>query len=385
VDFSDYTPTEDTARATTLPARWYTDPEVLEAERRSIFHRSWPYVGSAEWLKAPGDHLATEIQGERLVVTRDKEGRLRALSNVCRHRAGPLAEGKACSPSLQCKYHGWTYDLDGRLRAAPEFDGAKDWDKSQVKLPEFRLEAWGPLLFVSLDAEVPPLADYLGDIVKETNRFGADLSDYRFVYRRDYVIDCNWKTYVDNYQEGYHIPLAHPALFREVDYNRYVVENGAAFSRHRTPVRASQGAAPRQYAEAAGKEALYYWLFPNLMINVYPDNLSTNLVVPLGPEKTLTVFEWFVPKDSKVGTGLPPPAYHPLSRPLAEPEKALPEDLAATIAFSHQVQLEDIYLCEAVQRGLHSRTYDKGRLSPKRENGVHHFHKLLHAALSRVN
>jgi choline monooxygenase len=382
VDLSDYKVESDIALATTLPSRWYTSPEFLEEERRRIFHRSWQYVGSLHWLTKPGDHFSVEIQGEPVVITRDKAGTLRALSNVCRHRAGPLADGHGCSPSLQCKYHGWTYDLDGRLRGAPEFEGVRNWDKGNVRQPEFHLETWGPLIFVNLEADCRPLAETLGAIPQETEAMGIDPAHYRFVFRRDYVIQCNWKVYVDNYQEGYHLPIAHPQLFREVDYSRYSVENAAHYSRARAPVRAAQGTAPRQYGEAAGTEALYYWIFPNLMINVYPDNLSTNLIVPLDHQTTLTSFEWFVPKDSPIGAGLPPPTYWPLSRPFKEPEGTIPEDLQKTIAFSHQVQVEDIFLCESVQRALRSRTYDKGRLSAKRENGVHHFHKLVHQALS---
>ncbi len=370
MDFSDYRYSGDIAEATTLPSRWYTDPAVLAAERKNLFHKGWQYVGSLAWLTEPGSHFATEIQGEPLIVLRDRQGKLRALSNVCRHRAGPLAEGRGCSPVLQCKYHGWTYDLDGRLRAAPEFEGVRNWDKTQVSLPEFRVDTWGPLVFVSLAPTGPGLAETLGAIPGETKALGVDPASYRFLHRRDYLVKCNWKAYVDNYQEGYHIPLAHPALYKEIDYGKYVVENRKTHSRHHTPMKAG-----------GGKQALYYWIFPNLMINVYPDNLSTNLVVPIDEETTLTVFEWFVPKDSPVV--VPEPKYWPLSKPLPGNEESLPADLEKITAFSHQVQLEDIYLCESVQRALHSSTYDRGRLSPKRENGVHHFHKLVAEALSQ--
>lgn len=382
MDLSDYTYETDTALATTLPARWYTAPEFLTEERRKIFHRSWQYVGSVSWLQKAGDHFSVEVQGEPLVITRDKDGRLRALSNVCRHRAGPLVDGHGCSAALQCKYHGWTYDLDGRLRGAPEFEGVRHWDKSTVRQPEFRLETWGPLIFVCLDTETAPLAETLGAIPAETAALGIDPNAYRFVFRRDYLIQCNWKVYIDNYQEGYHLPIAHPQLFKEVDYSRYTVENHGLYSRARAPVRPPVGTGTRQYAEAAGREALYYWVFPNLMINVYPDNMSTNLIVPIDEKTTLTVFEWFVPPGSSVGQGLNPPSYWPVSRPYPEPDTPLPPDLAKTIGFSHQVQLEDIFLCESVQRALGSRTYDKGRLSVKRENGVHHFHQLVYNALS---
>jgi choline monooxygenase len=183
----------------------------------------------------------------------------------------------------------------------------------------------------------------------------------RLVERRDYVVACNWKVYVDNYLEGYHIPIVHPALFRELDYASYRTETFEHVSLQLSPLR--RGGENRHYAapeEQAG-EALYFWVFPNLALNLYPDSVSTNLIVPLGPEKTLTIFEWF----------------------LTDPGRAADrEAVRKAVDFSDAIQREDIAICEAVQRGLRSRTYDRGRFSVRRENGVHHFHRLLARFLS---
>jgi choline monooxygenase len=180
------------------------------------------------------------------------------------------------------------------------------------------------------------------------------------------VIDCNWKIYVDNYLEGYHIPIAHPGLMKEIDYAQYRTDTYRYYSQQFAPIRArnTDDTAERLYAPGTGlQDALYFWIFPNLMLNVYPDNISTNLIVPLSHEKTLTIFEWF---------------FHDVR------SKKTQERMKRSIAFSDEVQHEDISLCENVQRGLRSATYDRGRYSVKRENGVHHFHMLLGEFLGQV-
>ena len=354
----DYTPKE-LAIATTIPSRWYLDAEFLELERDSVFARTWQPVGLAKNVAEPGSYLAAEIAGEPIVVTRAKDGALRAFSNVCRHRASIIAEGSGKAAALRCPYHAWTYGLDGRLLSCPEFEGVLDFDKSRVCLPQFRAETWGPYVFVNQDAGAPALAEVFGGIPDEVARIGCPADQLEFSQRRDYVIDCNWKVYVDNYLEGYHLPAAHPGLFRELDYANYRVEPHRYYSSQIAPIRPPRGGQEQRRYESEGLSALYYWIFPNFMLNAYPDNLSANIIVPLGAAKTLTIFEWFSYPGSAV-----------------KPE---------TIAFSDEIQQEDIKICEWVQKGLHSRTYDTGRFSVKRENGVHHFHLLLYEFLKNEN
>ena len=297
----------------------------------------------------------------RSFVARGEDGVLRSFSGVCRHRAGPVACGMGNARSLRCAYHGWTYGLDGQLLATPEFEGARDFDRSTVRLPELRVATFGPLVFVRLDPGAPDLDTVLGEMRPETA--GLGLEHLRFFRRHDYEVGCNWKVYVDNYLEGYHIPIVHPGLFREIDYGAYRVETRERHSRQHAPVRSASPESPYRRRLPPGKppEALYYWLFPNLMLNVYPDHVQVNLVLPLGPERTLVRFEWLVPDPARPGLGA---------------------DFERSFAFSDEVQREDAAICEAVQRGLRSRFYDRGRFSVKRENGVHHFHGLLAVALA---
>lgn len=350
----DYTPRE-LARAATIPARWYLDPEMLERERSCVFGRTWQPVVFAKAVENPGTYAACEIAGEPVVVTRAKDGVLRAFSNVCRHRASVVADGSGPASALRCPYHGWTYGLDGKLMACPEFEGVLDWDRASVRLPEYRVETWGPYVFVNQDASAPALAEVFGNIPNEVAKIGCAIDRLEFSQRRDYVIECNWKVYVDNYLEGYHLPAAHPGLFRELDYAQYRVDTFRYYSSQYAPIRPPRTGHNRRYS-SEGLNALYYWIFPNFMLNVYPDNLSSNIIVPLSHERTLTIFEWF---------GYPGAAV---------------ED--ATIQFSDEIQQEDIKICQSVQRGLKSRTYDQGRFSVKRENGVHHFHLLLNEFLN---
>jgi len=348
MDLGDYTFNPDLSRASTIPGRWYTDPDMLEAERRAVFARTWQAVGRAGWVAAPGSYFGCEIAGEPVLVVRGEDGVLRAFSNVCRHRGALLAEGQGCGPVIRCPYHGWTYKLDGSLFGQPEFEGVADWDRSRVCLPRFQVTEWGPFVFVNQDAAVPPLAEVLGAIPGEVAQIGCAIDRLRFSYRRDYVIACNWKVYIDNYLEGYHLPAAHPGLYRELDYAQYRVDPYRYYSSQIAPIREGS---PRYGFQDSSRQALYYWIFPNFMLNVYPDNLSSNIILPLGPEQTLTIFEWFAYSDEAVQQ--------------------------ATIDFSDEIQQEDIRICESVQRGLRSRNYNQGRFSVKRENGVHHFHGLL--------
>jgi choline monooxygenase len=354
--------------AHTLASHFYTDAKILEIEKERIFRRSWQLVGTLDHpcgevngikhtISHPESYFTTDVAGEPLLVVRDKLGTLRAFSNVCRHRAGPIALGSGCKNVMRCQYHGWTYTLDGKLIGTPDVEGVEFFDRSTMGMFPVRLEIWEKFIFVTFESDPEPLETYLGKIPEQAH--GFQFAGLQFAERRDYVINCNWKVYVDNYLEGYHIPIAHPGLMREIDYAHYRTDTFRYYSQQFAPIRAMkpEDSAERFYAPGPGlDEALYFWIFPNLMVNIYPDNISTNVIVPLSADKTLTIFEWF---------------FHDVDHPKTR------QRIAKAIAFSDEVQQEDIMLCENVQRGLHSSTYDRGRYSVKRENGVHHFHMLL--------
>jgi choline monooxygenase len=354
--------------AETLASHFYTDPTVLAREKERIFRCTWQLVGTLsqpcgevngikKTIAEPESFFTLDVAGEPVVIVRDKSGTLRAFSNVCRHRAGPIAQGAGCKHVLSCGYHGWTYALDGRLIGTPEIDGVAFFDRSALGMVPLRLEVWKHFLFVNFDAEAPPLAEFLGNIPTQAKDF--EFSGLGLTERRDYIVNCNWKVYVDNYLDAYHIPVVHPGLMKEIDYPRYRTETFRYYSQQLGPVKALKPGDPgeRVYPPGLGlKEALYFWIFPNLMLNFYPDNIQTNLIVPLSHDKTLTIFEWY---------------FHDAGL------EQVRERARRAIDFSENVQGEDMHICEAVQRGLSSALYDRGRYSVKRENGVHHFHMLL--------
>jgi choline monooxygenase len=345
-------------RAWTLPARLYTEPSVFAAEKEKVFARTWQVVGHATQVANPGDYFTAELMDESLLFARGGDGKLRGFYNVCRHRAGPAAEGCGSRKLFRCGYHGWTYGLDGALITATEIEGVEKFHAEDFALMPLRTEEWFNLVFVNLDAEAAPLRESLGEMVEQAAKFPfAEMKPFE---RRTYDMKCNWKTYVDNYLEGYHLPGVHPGLNRELDYNAYLVEPHARHVRQSSPIREAQrgDATPRRYqevreSEASSLTAEYFWVLPNWMLNCYPDNVSLNIVLPLETERSLAIFEWYLPEKNH-------------GAPAAK----------ASVEFSEQIQMEDVKICEAVQKNLRSRSYSRGRYSVKQEKGVHAFHRM---------
>jgi choline monooxygenase len=342
--------------ASTIPSSYYTDPSEFERENDAIFHRTWQLVGRTDQIPEAGSYFTTTVGNEPIIVCRDANETIRAMSAVCRHRAGPVARESGSRRAFVCGYHGWTYSLDGTLQSAPEFAGVKNFSRQDFCLPNFRVATVGPLIFVNLGSASPAFEEVLGEIVPLLQRTFE--SGCRPAFRRDWEVACNWKVYVDNYLEGYHIPLVHPGLFREVDYAKYRTETSAWHSEQIAPLKKPD----RIRVTPDARDARYFWVFPNLMLNVYADNFSTNLILPLGHDRTLTIFEWYFVNPEDPGV------------------KTVVEE---TVAFSDEIQREDIEICEAVQKGLRASSYESGRYSVSRENGVFHFHRLYREAMER--
>lgn len=350
----------DISRAWTLPATSYFDPVIFARERDCIFNRTWQVVGHGNQLAKPGDYFTCEVSGEPLLLVRSSKGELKGFYNVCRHRAGPPAEGCGNRKLFRCAYHGWTYDLEGKLMSAPEFEGVQEFDPSYFTLAPVRAEEWFNFIFVNLDPKAKPLLENLGSLPKQAERF--QFEGVKLFERRTYDMKCNWKTYVDNYLEGYHLPSVHPGLNRELDYNAYVVEPYPNHVRQFSPIRGAQpgDVTPRRYQEKRDDLTTdYFWVFPNWMLNCYPDNVSLNIVLPVEAERTIAIFEWYLP-ETEMGSAA----------------------AKASVEFSDQIQVEDMGICEAVQKNLHSKSYERGRFSIKQEKGVHAFHRIYSEAMA---
>jgi choline monooxygenase len=344
------------SRAQTLDASWYLDPTVYDLEMERIFARTWQPVAKLKDVAEIGDYVATDAAGEPILVTRDTKNRIRAYYNVCPHRAGALARGCGNRKSIQCTYHGWTFDLDGRLMNTPYFFEVEDFNPADFNLREIRVDTWGPYVFVNLDDNSPGLREWWGD---EFDRIrGINWDEWHLVDEREYVIDVNWKVYMDNYAEGYHVATAHPGLHREMSLDDLYVDTYRFYSTQRAEIKPPYVGNPykRRYVNPKPGDSInYHVMFPNFMIDDYPDNISTNIVKPLGHEKIVLKFDWWFKDDANQ------------------------EMMDSMIEFADQVQQEDIDICNDVQRNLKSRVYDVGRFSGRYENGVHHFHALVHA------
>lgn len=340
--------------AFTIPASWYTNPEMLDLELRAVFGRTWQMIGRTGQVASPGDYITMQVGNEPVLSVRDADQTLGAFFNVCRHHAAAVAvEPCGRSQSFRCPYHGWTYGLDGRLKGAPEFNEVRNFDRAKNGLVPVRVETWEQFVFVALDPSTPQLTGFLGglaDVVKPLN-----LESLKFYTRRIYTLNCNWKVFVDNYLDGgYHVPHLHKGLNSALEYKQYTIENGERYSVQSSPmVRSDEDdsiASTRR-----GARAYYLWLYPNFMINVYQGVMDTNLVLPMGLDKTRVIFDFYFDDVS--------------------PEREAAN--AESIAVSERIQDEDVGICESVQRGLSSRAYGAGRLSVRREAGEHLFHRLL--------
>ena len=247
--FDDTLPLE---RARTIPTSWYFDAEIYEAERRTVFGDTWQVVGRTDQVAEPGAYLTATIAGEPILVVRDGEGVLRAFANVCRHRAAPLlTEARGHVTKLRCRYHGWTYDLTGRLRGTPEFDGVLDFRREDNGLAPLAVATWGPLVCVSGGKQPGSLAEHLAPLSERTADRG--LQALRFVERREYDLACNWKVYVDNYLDGgYHVNTVHPGLAGVLDYTNYRTEISGMTSVQISPLQFTVAPEDFHYRPASG-------------------------------------------------------------------------------------------------------------------------------------
>jgi choline monooxygenase len=251
------------------------------------------------------------------------------------------------------------------LKGTPDFSGVCNFDRAANGLLSVQTDIWEDWVFVRLEgsektepANVSGLHRFLGaDLINQIRPLG--LEKLHWMERRHYKFDCNWKVFVDNYLDGgYHVPYLHKGLNSVLDYSNYTIENGQRFCLQSSPI-VSHGAEPQTGAVRKGNRALYYWIYPNFMINLYDGVMDTNLVVPLSVDKTEVIFDFYFPDISE--------SAHERNR--------------ASMEVGQRIQDEDVSICRSVQRGLNSRAYNAGRLSVRREAGEHLFHRLLYADL----
>lgn len=348
----------DISKAETLPASFYRNPEIFEALKTKVFHRTWQWIGddtqvTGEQMVAPSVILDGFLT-EPIVLTKDKENTIHCLTNVCTHRGNLIARKSGKSKKLICGYHGRRFGLDGAFEHMPEFGKTKDFPRPCDSLHQFPLRQWGPFLFAGLQ----PTFDFQEVVDTMNTRVGFMLSnDFKLDESRikNYFVNAHWALYCDNYLEGFHIPFVHDDLDEVLDYGNYEtvlhehLNLQIGYADESTEVVFDF---PKDHIDY-GKNiaAYYYWVFPNMMFNFYPWGCSVNLVQPIDMNRTLVSFYSYVSDASKLDKGAG--------------------------AGLDKVELEDEEVVEGVQKGLRSQFYKAGRFSPTREKGVHHFHQLL--------
>jgi choline monooxygenase len=293
------------------------------------------------------------LHDEPILLARDADGVLRCLSNVCTHRGNLLVNEPCKAAQIRCGYHSRRFDLAGRMTFMPEFQDAKGFPSPADDLPQVPFATWANHAFACVQTTAA-FDDFFGAMIARCS--WMPVADFVFDAARshDYVVDAHWALYVENYLEGLHIPFVHPGLTQTLDLDNYRYEYFRYATLQLAAARADEPAfdlPPSSPEHGQRIAAYYYWVFPNLMLNFYPWGLSLNVVVPLGLARTRVLFRSFVWDASRLGEG-------------------------AGGALD-QVELEDEAVVQTVQRGLRSRLYSRGRYSPTREQGVHHFHRLL--------
>lgn len=332
----------------TLPASWYHDPAVLRRERTAVWARSWLVFAPRARLDRPGRYVAATIAGWPLFVVVRPDGSLAGFHNVCAHRAGPIVwDGHGTAGNLVCRYHAWAYDWEGALRSARDFGG--EVEGATPALRPIRVEAWRNLVWVSLDPSAPPLFDALGGFAAQCEEF--PMEDFEYTHQVVRTLACNWKTYADNYLEGYHIPVLHPELNREIDVSQYrvLVYPGDDYCLHTAPAR-----------DGAANAGRWLFRFPNTALNIYRTGMNLERILPDGPDRTLVIYDYF----------------------FADPDDPANAD---TLKVSEVTLDQDQAICEAVQGNLDSGVYDTGELSPRHESGVGWFQDRLLAACGEVS
>jgi phenylpropionate dioxygenase-like ring-hydroxylating dioxygenase large terminal subunit len=356
---------EALAQGATLPADWYSDPAVLRLERERIFARAWQYAGRADLVAEPGAYFTTFAGHVPVVVVRDRSEALRAFVNVCRHRGHLVAEGAAQRKTLQCRYHAWTYNLDGKLRTAPRSEREPGFDRRGFSLLPVAVETWGPFVFVNPDPEAGPLEEALGGLPALVAQSGVQLERLRLRERSEWEIASNWKVAVENYLECYHCPVAHPGFSKVIDVDPDAYElraDGLVSSQFGTPRPAALADGSRAPYDPRGEisQAQYHLLWPNCTLNIEagPGNMSIDVTRPDGPERSVGFTEYFFYEEVSAETA------------------------RQVMDFANQVGREDAALVESVQQGLSSGMVPQGRLLTTSEHLIQHFQRLVYEALA---
>ena len=361
------------AGATTLPARYYTDPALFEREKDRIHRAMWNAASPAADLAAAGDYRLVEVAGDSLIVVRDAAGALRAHHNVCRHRGTRLVEAEAgrLPGSIRCPYHAWTYGLDGALRSAPHMDRVEGFSASRYPLAPAACGEWGGIVFVRVAAEGPELLDQLGPAADRLAPWG--LERLRSAHTETYEVEANWKLVVQNFSECLHCPVIHPQLQRLSHYlsgENHPVTPGtvgstmdlaAGVETLSTDARLVGTPLPG-LSSADRRRVAYDILLPNLMLCLHPDYAVRFLMRPLAVDRTAIRCDWLFSRDALAGDGFDP---------------------ARAVEFWDTTNRQDWRVSELAQAGIASSAYRPGPYS-NREDQLWEIDRLIRDRLGEA-
>lgn len=348
----------DLEQGLTLPASLYSDPEVHRLEQERIFARSWQYASHISALEHPGDYVVTSAGEIPVIITRTKAGELRGFVNACRHRLHPLAtESGSCKGLLQCPYHGWSYELDGRLRAAPRSQREAGLDLSSIHLVPVAVDTWDQWVFVNPDPEAVPLAELTKEISEYTAGLNEDLREYKYVTRFEYEMDCNWKVWAENAIECYHCPTLHRSSFGkayESGPEEYVIKWWEDTIWNSAPIKWL----PKDVDPTQLKGFRFAFLWPTSFFAVDDYVGFVGAVVPRGPERCMAFVEMYAPEGGD------------------------PEITQEWLKLWDDTLEEDKLATDLQQVGYRSGMVPNGRLMPDSEGGLTAFMRRTWRALN---
>jgi choline monooxygenase len=347
----------DIAKAKTLDKNFYTSPELFRITQDKLFAASWQFIGDSSLVKSAGDlypfTLLEHYLDEPLVLTKDKQNTVHLLSNVCTHRGNIIVDQAGNMSHLRCKYHGRLFHLDGKFLSMPEFREVKDFPSAGDNLKQLPLFQWGKWLFASLQPVIEPELIF-AEMKSRLGWLPVDEFVFRPELSKDFTVQAHWALYCENYLEGFHIPFVHAGLNAIIDFGNYATTLYAHSNLQLGVAKAEEDCfdlPPGSPDYGKNIAAYYFFVFPNMMFNFYPWGLSVNIVKPVSMCETRVSFLTYVWNESKYNLGAG-------------------SDL-------DKVEFEDEEVVQNVQKGIRSRFYDHGRYSVTREQGTHHFHRMI--------
>ena len=340
----------------TLPREYYQSEEIYREELEKIFCKRWLLACREEEIPKPGDFITIPVGDESIILVRDKNGKMQAHFNVCRHRGTRLCEtekGRFASGSIQCPYHAWQYDLTGRLRAAPLMKEVPDFEKAEYGLFPAHVGLWGGFVFINLAEKPAPFEEEMGALLTRFEDW--QLPELRIAHKIEYILNCNWKLILQNYQECYHCPGVHPMLSQLTPFRNAVHDcfEGAVIGGYMelTEQRGSmtmdgQAAAP-PVCNVSGdnlQRVHYYSVYPNLLLSPHPDFVLYHRIRSLAYDKIQSDCYFLLHPDV-----------------INQPK--MMQRFQSAIEFWDMTNRQDWQVCEQMQQGLKSHRFKRGRYS----------------------